>query len=101
MPNKWEIGHILLKGQDSYFPNALKEEVNDMIEHLGNKIPFEKCLNIIAGNTYFTKKKESYIKSNILIVQELSKEHLTDWKLEQIKERDIRIAGRITDIFND
>lgn len=92
LPNKW---------QASYFPNVSEEEVNNTIEHLGNKIPFEKRLNIIASNGYFTKKKESYKKSNISIVQGLSQTHLTDWKLEQIRERDIRISDRIMDIFDD
>ena len=102
LPDKWEIEHILpKKWQESYFPNTSEEEVNDTIEHLGNKIPFEKRLNIVASNGYFTKKKESYEKSNISIVQELSQFHLTDWKLEQIRERDIRISDRIMDVFDD
>ncbi len=102
LPDKWEIEHILPKRwQDSYFPNISEKEVNNTIEHLGNKIPFEKRLNIVASNGYFTKKKESYKKSNISIVQDLSQSHLTDWKLEQIRERDIRISDRIMDIFDD
>lgn len=102
LPEKWEIEHILpKKWQESYFPNTSEEEVNNTIEHLGNKVPFEKRLNIVASNGYFTKKKESYKKSNISIVQELSETHLTDWKLEQIRERDIRISERIMDVFDD
>ncbi|MGF3183367.1 HNH endonuclease family protein [Facklamia sp. P12934] len=102
LPDKWEIEHILpKKWQESYFPNTSEEEVNNTIEHLGNKIPFEKRLNIVASNGYFTKKKEYYNKSNISFVQELSKTHLTDWKLEQIRERDIRISDRIMDIFDN
>ena len=102
LPDNWEIEHILpKKWQESYFPNTSEEEVNNTIEHLGNKIPFEKRLNIVASNGYFTKKKESYEKSNISIVQELSQTHLTDWKLEQIRERDIRISDRIMDVFDD
>lgn len=43
LPEKWEIEHILPnKWQNSYFPNSSKEEVNEVIEHIGNKIPFEK-----------------------------------------------------------
>ncbi|WP_317315787.1 DUF262 domain-containing protein [Peptostreptococcus russellii] len=102
LPDKWEIEHILpKKWQESYFPNTSEEEVDNTIEHLGNKVPFEKRLNIVASNGYFTKKKESYKKSNISIVQELSKSHLTDWKLEQIRERDIRISDRIMNIFEN
>ncbi len=102
LPDKWEIEHILpKKWQESYFPNTSEEEVDNTIEHLGNKVPFEKRLNIVASNGYFTKKKESYKKSNISIVQGLSKSHLTDWKLEQIRERDIRISDRIMNIFEN
>ena len=64
-------------------------------------MPFEKRLNIVASNGYFAKKKESYKKSNISIVQDLSQSHLTDWKLEQIRERDIRISDRIMNIFEN
>jgi len=102
LPDKWEIEHILpKKWQESYFPNTSEEEVDNTIEHLGNKVPFEKRLNIVASNGYFTKKKESYKKSNISIVQELSQTHLRDWKLEQIRERDIRISDRIMNIFEN
>lgn len=102
LPDKWEIEHILpKKWQESYFPNTSEEEVDNTIEHLGNKVPFEKRLNIVASNGYFTKKKESYKKSNISIVQELSQFHLADWKLEQIRERDIRISDRIMNIFEN
>ena len=102
LPEKCEIEHILpKKWQESYFPNTSEEEVNNTIEHLGNKVPFEKRLNIVASNGYFTKKKESYKKSNISIVQELSETHLTDWKLEQIRERDIKISDRIMNIFDN
>lgn len=100
LPKKWEIEHILpRKWQSSYFPNVSDKEVNNTIEHLGNKIPFEKRLNIIAGNGYFEKKRESYEKSKIAIVEELADTHLVDWKLEQIRERDIRLTDRIMDIF--
>ncbi|MGI6400504.1 MAG: DUF262 domain-containing protein [Thermoguttaceae bacterium] len=102
LPDKWEIEHILpKKWQESYFPNTSEKEVDNTIEHLGNKVPFEKRLNIVASNGYFTKKKESYKKSNISIVQELSQTHLRDWKLEQIRERDIRISDRIMNIFEN
>lgn len=61
LPEKWEIEHILpQKWQSSYFPTNSNSEVKELIEHIGNKIPFEKRLNIIASNGYFAKKKESY-----------------------------------------
>lgn len=101
LPEKWEIEHILpRKWQDSYFPNSSEEEVNEIIEHIGNKIPFEKRLNIVASNGYFEKKKALYKKSKIAMVQEFSKFHSKDWKLEQIRERDIRVSDRILEIFD-
>lgn len=101
LPEKWEIEHILPnKWQNSYFPNSSKEEVNEVIEHLGNKIPFEKKLNIKASNGYFEKKKDFYMKSKIAMVQEFSQFHSKDWKLEQIMERDIRVSDKIIEIFD-
>lgn len=70
------------------------------MEHIGNKIPFEKKLNIIASNNYFTKKQESYQKSNVKILLDLSKEH-DDWGLDEIRERDIRISDELVDLLND
>lgn len=101
LPEKWEIEHILpRKWHDSYFPNSSDEEVNEVVEHLGNKIPFEKRLNIVASNGYFEKKKALYKKSKIAMVQEFSQFHSKDWKLEQIRERDIRVSDRILEIFD-
>lgn len=101
LPEKWEIEHILpKKWQDSYFLNSSEGEVNEIIEHLGNKIPFEKRLNIVASNRYFDKKKDLYKQSKLAIVQEFSQIHSNDWKLDQIRERDIRVSDRIVEIFD-
>lgn len=100
LPYKWEIEHILpLKWQPSYF-NSNEDEVNELIETIGNKIPFEKRLNVIASNGYFTKKQEQYGKSNILIAKAMSNSSIKDWKLEEIRERNIRIIDEVIDIFN-
>ncbi len=57
LPNNWEVEHILpQKWQSSYFPSVPEMEIKELIDHIGNKIPFEKKLNIIAGNGYFAKK---------------------------------------------
>lgn len=74
LPEKWEIEHILpQKWQSSYFPTSSDSEVKELVEHIGNKVPFEKKLNIVASNGYFAKKKESYRKSKVEILLELSK----------------------------
>lgn len=101
LPKKWEIEHIFLqKWQPNYFPLTPDDEVKEIVEHIGNKIPFEKKLNIIASNNYFTKKQESYQKSNVKILLDLSKEH-NDWGLDEIRERDIRISDELVDLLND
>lgn len=101
LPEKWEIEHILpQKWQSSYFPPNADTEVKELVEHLGNKIPFEKKLNVIASNGYFMKKKESYQKSDVQIVLDLSTEH-TDWGLDEIRERDIRISDELFELLND
>lgn len=54
LPKKWEIEHIFpQKWQPNYFPLTPDDEVKEIVEHIGNKIPFEKKLNIIASNNYF------------------------------------------------
>ena len=73
LPEKWEIEHILpQKWQTNYFPSNSESEVQELVEHIGNKIPFEKKLNIIAGNGYFKKKQQSYEKSKIQLLLNLS-----------------------------
>ena len=100
LPYNWEIEHILpLKWQPSYF-NSNEDEVNELIETIGNKIPFEKRLNIIASNGYFLKKQEQYAKSNIAIAKAMSNSNIKDWKLEEIRERNIRIIDEVIDTFN-
>ena len=100
LPYNWEIEHILpLKWQPSYF-NSNGDEVNELIETIGNKIPFEKRLNIIASNGYFSKKQEQYVKSNIAIAKAMSNSNIKDWKLEEIRERNIRIIDEVIDTFN-
>lgn len=95
LPEKWEIEHILpQKWQSSYFPNTTEKEVKELIEHIGNKIPFERKLNIIASNGYFSKKKLSYEKSHVQILINLSNNH-ADWGLDEIRERDIRISDEL------
>ncbi|MGW6167375.1 HNH endonuclease family protein, partial [Bacillus altitudinis] len=101
LPDKWEIEHILpKKWQSSYFPNNSEEEIKELVEHLGNKIPFEKKLNIIASNGYFKKKQDSYNKSKVQILLNLSSEH-KDWGMNEIRERDIRISDELLNVFND
>ncbi|PEC50296.1 DUF262 domain-containing protein [Bacillus sp. AFS096315] len=100
LPEKWEVEHILpQKWQSSYFPRNSDGEVKELVEHIGNKIPFEKKLNIIASNGYFKKKQESYEKSKVKLLLDLSKQH-NDWGLNEIRERDIRISDEVLILLN-
>ncbi|XKE94427.1 DUF262 domain-containing HNH endonuclease family protein [Metaplanococcus flavidus] len=101
LPEKWEIEHILpQKWQSSYFPSNSDGEVKELVEHIGNKIPFEKKLNIIASNGYFKKKQQSYNESKVQLLLNLSNQN-NDWGLNEIRERDIRISDEVLTILND
>lgn len=96
LPERWEIEHILpIHWQDSYFMNMTEDEIKTDIEHIGNKVPFEKRLNIIASDGYFAAKKEQYAKSKIEIVKELSKSPSNNWHIQDIKSRDVLLFNEI------
>ena len=100
LPEKWEIEHIFpKKWQTNYFLNISDEVISEKIEHLGNKLPFEKRLNIIAGNGYFKKKQKEYAKSEIAITSSMSSLQFADWGLDDIAERDVRVSDEIIAIL--
>lgn len=102
LPDKWEVEHIFpQKWQTNYFNNISEDIIREKIEHIGNKIPFEKKLNIIAGNGYFNKKKSFYIQSKISIVKNIGELNINEWELDNISERDIRICDAIKNIFDE
>ena len=69
------------------------------IEHIGNKLPFEKKLNIVAGNGYFSKKKKEYTLSKIAITNTMGTSEVMDWNLDSIMKRDLRISDEMAKIF--
>lgn len=100
LPEKWEIEHILpVKWENSYDLRENEEVAREKIEHLGNKTPFEKKLNIIATNNYFAKKKDYYVKSNIQMTKEIGNLKVDKWGLDQIVERDVRMTDKIIEIL--
>jgi uncharacterized protein with ParB-like and HNH nuclease domain len=102
LPEKWEIEHILPQNyQKTYFSGETDDEVKLLIEHIGNKVPFEKKLNIIASDGYFAKKKEYYSESQIAIVQDLAKTPGDNWKLDKIREHDIRVSDDLMSIYKN
>lgn len=100
LPEKWEIEHILpVNWENSYDLRENEEVAREKIEHLGNKTPFEKKLNIIATNNYFAKKKDYYVKSNIQMTKEIGNLKMDRWGLDQIVERDVRMTDKIIEIL--
>lgn len=101
LPAKWEIEHIFpQKWQTNYFPDESDATIKEKIEHIGNKIPFEKKLNIVAGNGYFGKKKKEYTASKIAITKAMGTSDVADWNMDSIMKRDIRVSDEIIKILN-
>lgn len=99
LPGYWEIEHIFPQTWDTKYYTFDKDEANEKLEHVGNKLPLEKKLNISANNKYFSKKKEKYNKSNIIISKELGESSLEDWNLDNIVQNDAKICMRVKEIF--
>lgn len=96
LPARWEIEHIFpQKWQTNYFPDVLDAVIKEKIEHIGNKLPFEKRLNIVAGNGYFGKKKKEYTASKIAITKAMGTSEINEWDMDSIMKRDIRISDSI------
>ena len=101
LPAKWDIEHIFpQKWQSNYFPDESDSTIKEKIEHIGNKLPFEKKLNIVAGNGYFKKKKKEYATSKIRITNVMGISDVTDWNLDSIMKRDIRVSDEVAKILN-
>ena len=100
LPTKWEIEHIFpQKWQTNYFPKESDSTIKEKIEHIGNKLPFEKKLNIVAGNGYFGKKKKEYMVSKIAITNTMGTSEVMEWNLDSIMKRDLRISDEMAKIF--
>lgn len=99
LPGYWEIEHIFPQTWDTKYFNINEDDANDKLEHIGNKLPLEKKLNISASNNYFNKKKEKYKESGIAICEKLGNSSLTEWSLDNIAKNDERICSQIKDLF--
>lgn len=101
LPEHWEIEHIFpKKWQTNYFPDVSDEIVKEKIEHIGNKLPFEKKLNIVAGNGYFGRKKKEYAASEITITKKMGTSDIIEWGMDSIMKRDIRISDSIMAVLS-
>ena len=93
LPATWEIEHIFpQKWQNNYFVDMSDDVIKEKIEHIGNKTPFEKRLNIVAGNGYFGKKKKLYADSTIAITKGMATSPIQEWSLDDITERDVHVS---------
>lgn len=102
LPRDWQIEHILpRKWKDSFFAaDADVAHINDMIEHIGNKTPFEKVLNIVASNGYFAQKQAEYKKSIVEVTKILVTSITEDWTLGHIEHRDGVISEEIIGLIS-
>lgn len=92
LPGYWEIEHIFPQTWDSKYYTLNEEEANEKLEHLGNKLPLEKKLNISASNNYFAKKKDRYKDSKIAIIKKLGNSTLDEWNLANIDTNDTKVC---------
>ncbi len=96
----WQIEHILpQRWQTTFFPDVEEWKVNEMIEHIGNKTPFEKKLNIVASNGYFKKKQEEYQLSEVEVTRSLVMSIGSDWTLSNIEQRDGIITSEVINLL--
>jgi len=99
LPNYWEIEHIFPQTWDTKYYTLNEEDANDKLEHIGNKLPLEKKLNISASNNYFDKKKEKYRESGIAICKKLGYSSLNEWYLGNIEQNDEKICVQLKGLF--
>lgn len=96
IPDTFEIEHIFpRKWQNTNYNGWENKDAQSHLEKLGNKIVFEKKLNIQAGNNYFGHKKVKYGQSKIASVLELSVYPKNDWVKEDIDNREVEFKNRL------
>jgi len=98
----FDIEHIFpKKWQNTNYNGWNFEDASLYLDKLGNKIVFEKKLNIQAGNGYFGIKKQKYSQSNIFCVNELSTLEQDDWLKDDIINREEELKGNIIKFLKD
>jgi len=100
LPASWEIEHIFPQKFDNIYFKFNEEEAKELLEHIGNKIPLEKKLNISASNGYYSKKKDKYLLSNIALAKKMGASNENEWGLDEIRKNDYMISQEIMSILN-
>lgn len=94
----FDVEHIFpQKWQNTNYNGWEENDAQQYLNKFGNKIVFEKKLNIQAGNGYFGKKKQRYSESKIAAVLEMSNNPKNDWLKEDIEKREKVLKD---DLFN-
>lgn len=102
IPKNFDIEHIFpKKWQDTNYHGWDREDADEYLDRLGNKVAFEKKLNIQAGNGYFGIKKSKYSDSKIKEVEALSNYPKNDWLKDDIKQREKEVKNRIVKFFEN
>lgn len=102
LPAKFEIEHIFPRvWQTANYNGWNQEDAEEYLERFGNKVAFEKKLNIQAGNGYFGRKKEHYSRSAISNVLELASYPENDWIKSDIEKREKRFIEDIVSFFSE
>ena len=100
LPHIWDIEHIFPQKWDTHYFDLDEKDANVKLEHLGNKLPLEKKLNISASNNYFNKKKSRYRDSKIAICQKLGNSNLNEWDLSSIDHNDKVVCEKVKATFD-
>ncbi len=100
IPSTFDIEHIFpKKWQDTNYNDWTKTDAELYLDRFGNKIVFEKKLNIQAGNGYFGMKKQKYKISSIASVVDLSNYPSNDWVKADIEKREIEFKQALINYF--
>jgi len=100
--SEFEIEHIFpKKWQNTNYHGWTKEDADEYLEKFGNKVAIEKRVNIQAGNGYFGKKKDKYLKSKIAEVLDLGSYGENDWVKNDIEKREVDFTTDLLKFFRD
>lgn len=102
IPYNFDIEHIFpKKWQNTNYNGWDKKDAEKYLDRFGNKIVFEKKLNIQAGNGYFGIKKQKYALSTIATIIDLSNHYNDDWLKEDIEQREQIFKDNLIAYFKD
>jgi len=97
---EFHVEHILpRKWQSANYNGWTHEQAQEWLDSFGNRVAFEKKLNIQAGNGYFGRKKDKYAESDIADVQALANFPRDDFNVGDIEKREAEFIQRIMDFF--